>query len=318
MDPLQPWVDPSEMRRLAEALMLPSVKEPSAPDDAGFGGDFVGYDVHGAVAAVAAKTPLSPTIAAAPVMLNPAPVVPAKPVEIAPPTVAVVAPPPLPISPRPQPPVAEVVSASPPLTAVVKTTAPLPAQQQEPPTPDKKSMLEQIAEVAQRAQQHLLVQAASIVEPASAAVPAREIPAPVVPVPAVPAPAPAPQQRVAPVVVRGPFLERVTRFRDGLRAQFAVKGVFILDREGAVIFDEADHSRFHFMARSLAMAAKKTTEGPGNVHVKVGSTTMLEVIPVDTVFGRIVLGMLVEQPLSAESVMRIIHALQVATAPPNH
>ena len=38
----------------------------------------------------------------------------------------------------------------------------------------------------------------------------------------------------------------------------------------------------------------------------------------DTVFGRIVLGLLVEQPLSADAVIRIISALQMAVAPPNH
>lgn len=110
----------------------------------------------------------------------------------------------------------------------------------------------------------------------------------------------------------------MSRFRDGLHAQFGAKGVFILDKEGSVIFDESDHSRLHFMARSLAMAAKKSNDGPGNVHVKVGSTTMLEVIPVDTVFGRMVLGLLVENPLSSEAVIRIIQALQGAVAPPQH
>jgi hypothetical protein len=45
---------------------------------------------------------------------------------------------------------------------------------------------------------------------------------------------------------------------------------------------------------------------------------MLEVIPVDTVFGRMVLGLLVEQPLSSESVIHIIQALQGAVAPPQH
>ena len=43
MDPVHPWVDPSEMRRLAESLLLAPAKAPEAPEGAGFGGDFVGY-----------------------------------------------------------------------------------------------------------------------------------------------------------------------------------------------------------------------------------------------------------------------------------
>jgi len=72
------------------------------------------------------------------------------------------------------------------------------------------------------------------------------------------------------------------------------------------------------MARGLATAPKKHNAGPGNFHVKVGSTTMLEVIPVDTVFGRIVLGLLVEKALSSEAIIHIIQALKSAVAPPQH
>jgi hypothetical protein len=45
---------------------------------------------------------------------------------------------------------------------------------------------------------------------------------------------------------------------------------------------------------------------------------MLEVIPVDTAFGRIVLGLLVEKALSSEAIIHIIQALKSAVAPPQH
>ena len=66
------------------------------------------------------------------------------------------------------------------------------------------------------------------------------------------------------------------------------------------------------------MARKKSNGGLGNVHVKVGSTNMLEVIPVDTAYGRIVLGLLVEKALSSEAIIHIIQALKSAVAPPQH
>jgi hypothetical protein len=208
MDPVLPWVDPGEMRRLAEALLSVAAHEPRSPDDVGFGGNFIGF-------AESAQ--------------------------------------------RPQIQLEQVVTAAP-----AAATPPLP-----------------VTTVAMQA-------------------PAR----------------PAPSTHTAPVKVRGPFLERMDRFRDGLHGHFAVKGVFILDKDGSVIFDDGDHSRLHFMARSLAIAAKKSADVPGNVHVKVGSTRMLEVIPIDTVFGRIVLGLLVEQPLARDSVVRIVKALQSIVAPP--
>lgn len=381
MDPVHPWVDPSEMRRLAEALMQAPAKQPQAPEDAGFGGDFVGY--AGPVAPhpaprVAEMAPIVPE--EIPEITPPAPVIPAAVLPtISPPVVAPA--PPQPEAPLLQPEIfleSESATTPPPAAPILERpvvrapaalVAPPPVVNVAPPPPvvfpayqpasdipkparEEKSMPEQIAEAALRAQQ-VLAEAAAAAAIAEAQRPSETIappppavapaPEPVPPSPLAVAahphiatttpvapppplrptltPAPPPPvltQHTAPVKVRGPFLERMSRFRDGLHGQFAAKGVFILDKEGAVIFDESDHSRLHFMARSLAMAAKKSNDGPGNVHVKVGSTTMLEVIPVDTVFGRIVLGLLVEQPLSADAVIRIISALQMAVAPPNH
>lgn len=116
--------------------------------------------------------------------------------------------------------------------------------------------------------------------------------------------------------VRGPFLERLSRFREWLHSRGLVQGIFVLDKEGAVIFDDGDHERLHFMARSLAIAAKRSAEGPGHVQMKVGSKSLLEVIPVETVYGRMVLGLIVEQPLSALDVGPLSTALQRAVAPP--
>lgn len=203
MDPLQPWVDAQEMRRLAEALMTVPMRAPSTPEDAGFNGDFIGF----------ANDP------------KPSPSVP-----------------------RPAP-----EKALPPPAAAVVTT----------PT-----------------------------EPVRAAAP------------------------VVTTRVRGPFLERLSRFREWLLAHGRVQGLFVLDKDGAVIFDDGDHERLHFMARSLAMAAKRSPDGWSHVHMKVGSTGLLEVIPIETVYGRMVLSLIVEHPLNAADVAPLTAALQQAVAPP--
>ncbi|PAW60361.1 MAG: hypothetical protein B9S37_09555 [Verrucomicrobiia bacterium Tous-C3TDCM] len=251
MDPVHPWVDPSEMMRLAEALMFAPAKAPETPEDTGFGGDFVGY-----------------------AGLGPSPV------------------------PTPAPPTAA--------ETIVLT-----------PRSEDKSMQERIAEAALHAQ-HI----PATTNPAQPAEvwPTRAGPLPPLqraPTTQAPQP-PIAEPPSAPFNALGPFIERVSRFRDELHAQFRAKGVFILDKEGSIIFDESDHSRLHFIARSLAMARKKSNGGLGNVHVKVGSTNMLEVIPVDTAYGRIVLGLLVEKALSSEAIIHIIQALKSAVAPPQH
>ncbi len=195
MDPINPWLDPAEVRRLADRLMTPG-REPAAPSpDAGFDESFVGY----------ANDPLPQQ--------------------------------PGPPSPPPQVREDPTLPASPP-PAEIQTSA------------------------------------------------------------------------------RGPFLDRINRFRDWLHHHFSATGIFILDREGAVIFDESGHGRLHFLARSLALASRRPGASPGNVHVKIGAGATLEVIPVDTAYGCLVLGAVVPDALDPAAVNAVMDALSLVAAPP--
>ena len=197
MDPIHPWLDPIEVRRLAERLMTPN-REPAVPlADAGFGEGFVGY----------ASDPATPP--------------------------------------------------------------PLPPQM----------------------------------------VPATAVPA-VPPAPTLPPPAQTPSS------ARSPFLDRISRFRDWMRDSFSATGIFILDREGAVIFDESHHGRLHFLARSLALASRRPGASAGNVHVKIGAGATLEVIPVETAYGSFVLGAVVPEALDPAAVLAVMEALAQVAAPP--
>jgi hypothetical protein len=115
---------------------------------------------------------------------------------------------------------------------------------------------------------------------------------------------------------RGPFLDRITRFRNWMSEQFGATGIFILDREGAVIFDESSHGRLHFLARSLALASRRPGSSGGNVHVKIGAGATLEVIPVETAYGCLVLGAVVAESLPPASVAAVMDALSQVAAPP--
>ncbi len=143
-------------------------------------------------------------------------------------------------------------------------------------------------------------------------VPAKIIPQGIVippePVPEIPTPPPT-------VPSQSRFLERIRIFRDWLEKNFQASDIFILDREGKVIFDESGHGRLHFMARNLALASRNEAAGNGNIHVKIGPASILEVIPCETPYGRIVLGAIVPEALPAAHVRTVTEVL-IQTASP--
>lgn len=197
MDPVNPWLDPSEVRHLAEQLLRPVAPARLSAADPGFDSAFVGFTTPGP--AVAEREPQQP----------------------------------------PLPPLRET---EPPVQAT-------PPQESPPPPPAAPS--------------------------------------------------------------RTRFLERIQIFRDWLAKNFLATDIFILDREGKVIFDESGHGRLHFMARNLALASR----GSSNIHVKIGPASILEVIPCETPYGRIVLGTIVAEALPSEHVQTITEVLLQTASP---
>jgi hypothetical protein len=114
---------------------------------------------------------------------------------------------------------------------------------------------------------------------------------------------------------RGPLLVRLARFRDALIRHTGARGVFILDREGKPVMEDPAYARMHFLARSLAQAYRPVAGQAGNVHVKIGANEVLEVVPVETPFGWLVLGAVVPRPLTAAAVAEIAAALKLAATP---
>jgi hypothetical protein len=137
---------------------------------------------------------------------------------------------------------------------------------------------------------------------------------PVAPVAEVLPPPPAPVA-VAVHERRGPLLDRLARFREALIRHTGAQGVFILDREGKPVMEDPAFGKLHFLARSLAQAYRPEAGQAGNVHVKIGSSAVLEVVPVETPFGCLVLGAVVARPLSAAAVAEIAAALRQAATP---
>jgi len=238
MDPLEPWIDASAVRRLAENLLAsPREVTMDTEPDAGFGNDFVGFagDRPRAVerVPVPAFQPAEPVAAMPPALIEEPPAKVFNPVEAAP---------------QPQP--------------VVPIAAPVVEL---PPAPP--------------------VEEPQVAKPST------------------------PQER------RGPLLERLARFRDLLIRHTSAQGVFILDREGKPVMEDPAFGKLHFLARSLAQAYRPVSGQAGNVHVKIGSNAVLEVVPVDTPFGCLVLGAVMPRPLTAAAVAEIASALRQAATP---
>ena len=107
----------------------------------------------------------------------------------------------------------------------------------------------------------------------------------------------------------GRFLENIRRFRDWMSREHGSTGIFILDRDGQLVFDDGPHERLHFLARSLALVMRRPGASHGNVHVKIAAGITLEIIPAASADGYLVLGALVSAPLPKESVCKVVEAM---------
>ena len=115
---------------------------------------------------------------------------------------------------------------------------------------------------------------------------------------------PAPTQpEAARIPAETSFPEKIQHFRNWMRQHFDAADLFILDREGTVIFDESGHGRLHFLARSLALTSRRDGAPVANVHLKITADTSVEIIPAASTDGWLVLGAVVPKPLSTNSTM---------------
>lgn len=103
----------------------------------------------------------------------------------------------------------------------------------------------------------------------------------------------------------GAYLERIQAFCDGLKREVSASGIFLIDQNGAVVFDESKHGRFHFLAKNLALSSGKSGSLGGNVRVKISAQEFLEAIPVESTSGRLVLGAVVPSALAPSAVAKI-------------
>lgn len=292
MDPIEPWLDRKEIRRLADSLLAAPVR-PEEPDDATYGAEFEGYDAP-AAPPVPEAPPLSAMQAAARAVEGP---VSAALEQQARQALAlareraerggllrsteagsdddgtkplpVVAPPPLEGGGEqvPQPP------------AVVARPAP-------DPVPERSS------EPARRPG----IRPEDLRKPMSGEERG---------------PKAQPEVRHAPT----PFVTRLKAFGNWLRQGLKSSAYFLTDRDGGILVDEVQSPKLHQVARTLAQASRTANRqagaaAVGNLHIKISPENCLEVIPVTTRYGPMVLGIIVPKPIKPENVEIIARALQ--------
>lgn len=114
---------------------------------------------------------------------------------------------------------------------------------------------------------------------------------------------------------RGPLAARMERLREWLVDKYGARGAFVLDRDGEPVLDDERFTKLHFLARSLAQAYRPVQGEAGNVHVKIGSESYLVVVPAETAFGCLVLGVILPGPLEAPAVAAVLEGLEICARP---
>lgn len=101
---------------------------------------------------------------------------------------------------------------------------------------------------------------------------------------------------------------RLAQIASELAREVSADGLFAVNHGGEVIFGDSNHPEFHFGAKALAEA---TPGDPARrVRWKIDDTRHLELIPVQTRSGPIVLGTVVARAIPAVILAAILRRLE--------
>ena len=111
------------------------------------------------------------------------------------------------------------------------------------------------------------------------------------------------------------IIERLVPFGGWLHDALGSQSYFLLERSGEVLVDEIKSEKLHHLARTLAQAAftakrQAGSAAVGNLHIKVQQGSVLEVIPVNTREGLLIMGIVLAKPLLSRQVEIAARGLQ--------
>ena len=275
MDPLQPWLDAKEVRRLAEGLLAAPPEVEEAAVDAAYGQVFEGFAGDGAAPAVTTldlkpKDQLVPTAPIAKAQ-TPVPAQPEKPKPIRPSPEAA-ADSPFRVSSKQERCETDVIA----IKARGKDDA---AEVYQLPSSDSEESDKASSSTA------------------------------------------GPNEPIRKLNAKGPFLSRIRQFSQVIREDLGAKAMFLIDVNGQILLDEVENPKLIQVARTLANASQRANRqsagaaAVGNLHVKIGASSTLEVIPVDSRYGLLILGVVFPGPIGAVRVMQVADELHRTIEP---
>lgn len=336
MDPINLWLDPNEVRQLAEQLIRPVAKPQISSADLGFDSGFVGFVGNDPLVEAEVPSVIAPPIITLP-LTNPSNDLAIPPdhdertgamLSAASPAPAAHSIPPLKVTAVDSSTVDPTATAHPPafkFSKIIHHSSP-----PEPATPTGQTRLVPLAHPSQVSSGTVPATPKEAV-PIPTLIPVSKLVVAQPPVLAVtpathqgqnPRPQPfrlvgSPKPSESPPVTPAPAApttlpsRRMSVFRDWLTTSYQLTEVFITDRDGQVIYDDSTFNRLHFMAKNLA----KTAGTPENVRLRISPKEILELIPCSTEQGTIVLSTVVSDPLPQEHIRNISSTLKQTISP---
>lgn len=119
----------------------------------------------------------------------------------------------------------------------------------------------------------------------------------------------------------GPFLGRMNSFGDWLRNEVGVNAFFLLERSGELLIDEDGDLNHIQVALGLLHPSPRVGQQEGGAmlesfRVKLSENKQLDVLPVDSYYGRLVLGLVTAKGLVPSTIEIVAQGLQRAIEPP--
>ena len=99
-------------------------------------------------------------------------------------------------------------------------------------------------------------------------------------------------------------------FQASIQQSHRAECLFIIDHAGKAIFGEDHYPQFHFIARSLTENAGRREFPKSHIHIKIGPAKTLEIIPLHSPNRSWVAGVIVPQPLPAETISQWVGELK--------
>lgn len=103
--------------------------------------------------------------------------------------------------------------------------------------------------------------------------------------------------------------DRLVGFRERMEDRCAAFGVFVLDGEGRPLLEDPLWAQLYFLARSIALSDRPAPGRVGKVHVKVAADTYLDVIPLESPRGSLVIGLVVPEPIASDAAQAVAEEL---------